>query len=272
MICVAFYEVIWINPFTTSDRYICRETFHNMKSSLLLSTRDLIEYSLMSAHGSECSHLCRRTGSRVYRWKIDFWHDLVGKELKVEVTPNVTKPIFLEFVNVPGTSEYTYPKLGLLMYEERLNRGSVVGEGVSTEVVMWHIMEWVCQVMWYVTVMWCGLPKLCDFLSTSTTVTNLTHSLLRWPLIPSLRLGLCSKKWTIVPLSTAAEKSHRFCNGLHSKLWTALDQRLQSMVFHDSGSKFNLQQNGHHLNAPFMLITMVQVPALYVIPSQRYLA
>jgi len=130
------------------------------------------------------------------------------------------------------------------------------------------------SVMWYVTVMWCGLPKLCDFLSTSTTVTNLTHCLLRWQLIPRLRLGLCLKKWTIVPLSTAAEKPHRFCHGLRSKLWTAFDQRLQSMVFNDLGSNFNLQQNGHHFNAPFMLITMVQVPALYLIefPSQRYLA
>jgi len=57
------------------------------------------------------------------------------------VTPNVTKPISLESVNVPGTSECTYLKLGLLMYEERLNRGSVVGEGVFIEVVMEHIME-----------------------------------------------------------------------------------------------------------------------------------
>ena len=56
--------------------------------------------------------------------------------VKVEVTPNVTKPIFLESFNVPGTSECTYLKLGLLMYGERLNRGSVVGEGVSTEVVI----------------------------------------------------------------------------------------------------------------------------------------
>ena len=149
---------------------------------------------------------------------------------------------------------------GALWWERECPQSHVTYNGVSV------------SVMWYVTVMWCGLPKLCDFLSTSTTVTNLTHSLLRWPLIPSLRLGLCSKKWTIVPLSTAAEKSHRFCNGLHSKLWTALDQRLQSMVFHDSGSKFNLQQNGHHMKAPFMLITMVQVPASYLIPSPRYLA
>ena len=27
---------------------------------------------------------------------------------------------------------------------------------------------------------------------------------------------------------------------------------------YDFGSKFNLQQNGHHQNAPFMLITMVK--------------
>jgi len=44
------------------------------------------------------------------------------------------------------------------------------------------------------------------------------------------------------------------------------------MVFHDFGSKFNLQQNRHHLNALFMLITMVQIPASYLIPSPRYLA
>ena len=53
----------------------------------------------------------------------------------------------------------------------------------------------------------------------------------------------------------------------------ALNQRLyKSMVLHDLGSKFNLQQNGHHMNAPFMLITMVQIPASYLIPSPRYLA
>ena len=44
------------------------------------------------------------------------------------------------------------------------------------------------------------------------------------------------------------------------------------MVFHNFGSKFNRQQNGHHWNAPFMLITMVQIPASYLIPSPRYLA
>jgi len=44
------------------------------------------------------------------------------------------------------------------------------------------------------------------------------------------------------------------------------------MVFHDFGSNFNLQQNGNHLNAPLMLITMVQIPALYLIPSPRHLA
>ena len=44
------------------------------------------------------------------------------------------------------------------------------------------------------------------------------------------------------------------------------------MVFHDFGSKFDLQQNGHRLNTPFMLITMVQVPPPYLIPSPRYLA
>ena len=51
------------------------------------------------------------------------------------------------------------------------------------------------------------------------------------------------------------------------------DQRLlHSMVFHDLGSKFNLQQNLNHLNAPFMLITVVQIPPSYPIPSPRYLA
>jgi len=44
------------------------------------------------------------------------------------------------------------------------------------------------------------------------------------------------------------------------------------MVFHDFGSKFNLQQNGHHLKALFMLITMVRIPASYLIPSPSYLA
>ena len=44
------------------------------------------------------------------------------------------------------------------------------------------------------------------------------------------------------------------------------------MVFNDFGSKFNLQQNGHHLKAPFTLIAMVQIPASYLIPSPRYLA
>jgi len=36
---------------------------------------------------------------------------------------------------------------------------------------------------------------------------------------------------------------------------------------------FNLQQNGihYHLNAPFMLITMVQIPPSYLILSPRYL-
>ena len=40
-------------------------------------------------------------------------------------------------------------------------------------------------------------------------------------------------------------------------------------IIHDFGSKFNLQQNGHHWNAPFMPITMVQIPASYLIPSLR---
>ena len=43
------------------------------------------------------------------------------------------------------------------------------------------------------------------------------------------------------------------------------------MVFHDFGSKFNGQKNGHHWNAPIMLITLVQVPASYLLPSPRYL-
>jgi len=48
-------------------------------------------------------------------------------------------------------------------------------------------------------------------------------------------------------------------------------KRTQPKAFYNSGSKFNLKQNGHHLNAPFMLITMVQIPAPYLIPSPRYL-
>ena len=44
------------------------------------------------------------------------------------------------------------------------------------------------------------------------------------------------------------------------------------MVFHDFGSKVNLQQNGRRLNTPFMLITIVQVPPPYLIPSPRCLA
>ena len=44
-----------------------------------------------------------------------------------------------------------------------------------------------------------------------------------------------------------------------------------SMVFHDFELKSNLQQNGHRLNTQFMLITMVQVPPPYLIPSPRYL-
>ena len=43
------------------------------------------------------------------------------------------------------------------------------------------------------------------------------------------------------------------------------------MVFHDLGSKFNLLENGRHFKALFMLITMVQIPASYLIPSPRYL-
>ena len=43
-------------------------------------------------------------------------------------------------------------------------------------------------------------------------------------------------------------------------------------IIHDFGSKFNRLQNGHHWNAPFMLITTVQIPASYLLPSPRYLA
>ena len=35
----------------------------------------------------------------------------------------------------------------------------------------------------------------------------------------------------------------------------------KSMVLHNLGSIFNLQQNGHHLNAPVMLITMI-IPSI----------
>jgi len=44
------------------------------------------------------------------------------------------------------------------------------------------------------------------------------------------------------------------------------------MVFHDFGSKFKLLENGHRFKTVFMLITMVQIPASYLIPSPRYLA
>jgi len=37
------------------------------------------------------------------------------------------------------------------------------------------------------------------------------------------------------------------------------------------GSKFNVWQNGHHLKALFMLITMVQISASYLIPNLRYI-
>ena len=48
--------------------------------------------------------------------------------------------------------------------------------------------------------------------------------------------------------------------------------RPKAMVYHDFGSKFNRHQNGHHWNSLFMLITMVQIPASYLLPSLRYLA
>ena len=38
----------------------------------------------------------------------------------------------------------------------------------------------------------------------------------------------------------------------------------------DLGSKFNLQQNTHQLNAAFMLITVVQIPPSYLLPSPRH--
>ena len=60
-------------------------------------------------------------------------------------------------------------------------------------------------------------------------------------------------------------RSH-FCQKSH---WT---KGYNPWVFLDFGSKFNLQQNWHHWNAPFKLITMVQIPASYLIPSPRYLA
>ena len=57
-------------------------------------------------------------------------------------------------------------------------------------------------------------------------------------------------------------------------LYVRLDnnQRLLSLVFHNFGSKFNLQQNGHHYKALFMLIKMVQISASYLIPSLRYIS
>ena len=51
----------------------------------------------------------------------------------------------------------------------------------------------------------------------------------------------------------------------------ALKQRIIH-GFHNFGSKSNLQQNGHHLKALFMLITMVQISASYLIPSPRYIS
>ena len=47
--------------------------------------------------------------------------------------------------------------------------------------------------------------------------------------------------------------------------------RSHPKVFHELGLNFNLQQNGHHWNAPFMLITMVRIPASYLIPTPRYI-
>ena len=43
-----------------------------------------------------------------------------------------------------------------------------------------------------------------------------------------------------------------------------------SMLFFDFWSKSNLWQNRYHLKALFTLITMVQVPASYDLPSLRY--
>ena len=45
----------------------------------------------------------------------------------------------------------------------------------------------------------------------------------------------------------------------------------KNALIHDFGSKFSLQQNGNHLNAPFMSITMVQIPDPYLIPCPSYL-
>ena len=62
---------------------------------------------------------------------------------------------------------------------------------------------------------------------------------------------------------------------LSASLWLKPVQAV-IQVFHDLESNFNLHQNdtkmGLPLNAPFMLITMVQIPPSHLIPSPRYLA
>ena len=57
-------------------------------------------------------------------------------------------------------------------------------------------------------------------------------------------------------------------NSGYQALFSPITERLGTRL--DFGSKFNLQQNGHHWNAPFVLITTVQIPASYLIPRPRY--
>ena len=75
---------------------------------------------------------------------------------------------------------------------------------------------------------------------------------------------------------TYLNELYRECNGTtrayvnsgYQALFSAITERLGTRL--DFVSKFNLQQNGHHWNAPFVLITTVQIAASYLIPSPRY--
>ena len=80
----------------------------------------------------------------------------------------------------------------------------------------------------------------------------------------------------ICPCYFSFNELYRECNGTtrayvnsgYQALFSAITERLGTRL--DFVSKFNLQQNGHHWNAPFVLITTVQIPASYLIPSPRY--
>ena len=54
--------------------------------------------------------------------------------------------------------------------------------------------------------------------------------------------------------------------------WSHKSYSTKSYIHNPRFFMINLQQNGYHLNALFMLITMVQIPPSYLIPSPRYLA